>query len=46
VSEFESPSARSIRKKAGTSTTVGSMRVNRSANSDSVLRGNRKRAYA
>ena len=37
VSVFWSPSARNIRKKAGISTTVGSMRVKSSAKSESVL---------
>ena len=38
------PRARSMRKKAGMSTTVGSIRVKRRAKSETVLSGNRYRA--
>jgi hypothetical protein len=44
VSVFWSPIARSMRKKAGMSTTVGSIRVKRRAKSENVFHGKRNRA--
>ena len=44
VNVFWRPSALNRRKYAGIKTTVGSIRVNRSAKSENVFRGTRNRA--